>query len=283
METQLHMWQRMAAGLSAYSMGALACSPADVVKCRMQLAQDAVKTAHPAIWPTARRLLRTEGAGSFFTGLGPVLLMAPGVAVQFAIVDVLRARMPLWVAVLAGGSVDCLINTPLERIKTQLRSGEASTATALLCRTWQASGICGLWAGLGITLARDLPFIALKWLSYERMRPFCASLVDSSEVASLLAGASAGAVAVTVVTPIDVVKTHVQTTHGKEVSVRKICQKLMAEGGAPAFFRGLGPRLLRSPVHAAVSFATFEKAKEILLAWSESRSRIALGSELEIC
>merc|ERR1712070_700558 len=77
---------------------------------------------------------------------------------------------------------------------------------------------------------------------------------------NLVAGATAGAVAATAVTPFDVIKTRLQVSKGK-ATVLEVSRQLYAEGGIFSFFRGLGPRLARIPIYTAITLATFDAAK----------------------
>ena len=40
-------------------------------------------------------------------------------------------------------------------------------------------------------------------------------------------------------------------------------RELIAEGGVPALFRGLGPRLMRIPIYTAITLATFDFVKDV--------------------
>ena len=212
-------------------------------------------------------MLREEGPLVFFAGLGPAVLMAPAAMVQYTLIDPLRDTMPLVVAAVIAGTLDILIKCPFERLKTQLQGGEKQSTSALLQKTWEANGIRGLWAGLGATLARDVPYLVLKWLTYVYMQSCLGSLLVgvSSQTTNLVAGAVAGAVAATAVTPADVIKTRLQVASGKEVTPLSVGRELMAEGGVPALFRGLGPRLMRIPLYTAITLATFDMVKDVFL------------------
>ena len=73
------------------------------------------------------KLLRRDGIGGFYKGIGPSLMMAPGGMMQYAMYDELRKQLsPLPSAVLAG-VVDITLKTPFELLKTQARAHPSAT------------------------------------------------------------------------------------------------------------------------------------------------------------
>merc|ERR1719424_1425770 len=190
--------------------------------------------------------------------MDPAMLMAPAAMAQYTLIDPLRSYAGLFVAALIAGSIDIIIKCPFERIKTQMQAHgeEAQSIAASLRGTFMAGGVQGLWAGLGVTLARDLPYLVLKWLTYSRAKEILAAVVPNADAANLLAGAVAGAVAATAVTPFDVIKTRLQTTEAGESNVLSVGRELLAEGG-------LGARLLRIPIYTALTLATFDFVKDL--------------------
>ena len=115
---------------------------------------------------------------------------------------------------------------------------------------------------------RDLPYLIIKWLVYTYTQTLLAAVVISNpwwawmaNAKNLLAGACAGAVAATAVTPADVIKTRLQAARldpaTKDITAMQVGRELLAEGGLPALFCGIGPRLMRIPMYTAVTLATF--------------------------
>ena len=100
---------------------------------------------------------------------------------------------------------------------------------------------------------RDLPYLIIKWVTYTNMQTLLAALAVRypflANAVNLLAGAIAGAIAAITVTPADVCKTRLQAARmdpaQKHVTTLQIGRDVVREGGVPALFSGLGPRLMR--------------------------------------
>lgn len=317
-------WQRAIAGCGAYCAATIVSSPLDVVKVRAQAEEGSKKKPS---WQLAYDMVRHEGLAVLFAGLAPALMMAPAAMVQYTLIDPLRARLPLIVAALIAGWLDITIKCPFDRIKTQMQGSDSEDGRGvreMLHATLRTSGVRGLWAGYAATLARDLPYLILKWYAEDWPHPpaddarcataasmpfsythtlFCPDAarcvpVDrsvrrvvyvqvqslfvrgplvsfASEARNLIAGAVAGGVAATAVTPADVIKTRLQVARGGHEETEAaaprggsfaIARTVLAESGVGGFFRGIGPRLARIPFYTAVTLATFELIKDGFLA-----------------
>ena len=95
---------------------------------------------------------------------------------------------------------------------------------------------------------------------------------------NLIAGAIAGGVAATAVTPADVVKTRLQiaSSTGVAPSAFSVARSVVAEDGVAGLFRGIGPRLARIPFYTAVTLATFEGIKSVFLSHAAMAARAEL-------
>eukprot|EP00548_Thalassiothrix_antarctica_P014244 CAMPEP_0194166038 /NCGR_PEP_ID=MMETSP0154-20130528/1770_1 /TAXON_ID=1049557 /ORGANISM="Thalassiothrix antarctica, Strain L6-D1" /LENGTH=285 /DNA_ID=CAMNT_0038876615 /DNA_START=183 /DNA_END=1040 /DNA_ORIENTATION=+ len=257
----LHTWQRSVAGAGAFAAATILTSPMDVVKTRTQASSDDDTSLAVAL-----EMLRQEGVLCFFSGLAPALLMAPAAMVQYTVIDPLRARFPILIAATIAGALSVTIKCPFDFLKT-LRQNDPSNRTArdLFTSTFRDAGVTGLWTGYGATLARDMPYHLLKWGVYVQAQALFRAMTGLSAGAqNLLAGAAAGAIGATVVTPFDVIKTRLQVARGASGSVA-IAQKILAEEGAAGLFRGLGLRLARIPFYTSITLATFDGIKDAFI------------------
>ena len=83
-------------------------------------------------------------------------------------------------------------------------------------------GFGALFYGYKATLWRDLPFSALQFAFYEEERSWAKRYVGSNNIGlplEIITAATAGGMAGVITTPLDVVKTRIQTQHNDSPSV----------------------------------------------------------------
>jgi solute carrier family 25 carnitine/acylcarnitine transporter 20/29 len=234
----------------------------------------------------ARELVARHGlARGLYRGTAPVLA---GVAPVFALCfwsfaqakSLLRelsgARSDRELSLVAVGLAGALsavpttvIMAPGERVKIVLqtnasfRGGAADVARHLL----RTGGVRSLFRGSAATLLRDGAGSTAYFAVYEGVRRALAPAVEAEPptAAVLLAGGLAGVANWCVALPIDAVKSRIQleaigagagAAPPPASAMRSVAARLYREGGAAAFYRGLGPVLLRAfPANAACFFA----------------------------
>ncbi|KAK7714873.1 hypothetical protein SLS57_006944 [Botryosphaeria dothidea] len=135
-----------------------------------------------------------------------------------------------------GELVSCAILTPAEVIKqnaqmVDTRNGGANATVQTLARF--RSNPLALWRGYTALAGRNLPFTALQFPMFERMKEYLkahrdrtgtrtGSLAESGIITAISAG-SAGSVAAVVTTPIDLIKTRIMLSAAeasKEAAVK---------------------------------------------------------------
>jgi hypothetical protein len=140
------------------------------------------------------------------------------------------------------------------------------------------SGVRSLWRGLAPTLLRDVPFSMIYWLGFERIRAALEERLQASEESAIdrftvafAAGAVSGAVAATVTTPFDVVKTRMQIQLYKmrhlpdaQAEVMPMIHRIVAEEGASGMFAGLGARLAKVAPACAIMISSYEVSKLLI-------------------
>lgn len=179
---------------------------------------------------------------------------------------------------LAGGVAGAISRTataPLDRLKVLLQvqtnsaKGKRRVITGII-DIYKEGGILGFFRGNGINVLKVAPESAIKFYSYEMMKNMVGefegqgSKEDIGTMGRLFAGGVAGAIAQTVIYPMDLVKTRLQTyasNDGKVPALAKLSKEIWHQEGPRAFYRGLLPSLLGMIPYAGIDLATYESLK----------------------
>lgn len=228
-----------------------------------------------------RHIFQTEGLKGLFAGLSPAMIIAvPSSVLYYVSYDLLlhegRQKFPELdkLAPLMAGTtariVAASVTSPIELIRTRMQ-GE-KTGGSILTTFQQAvrrGGYVSLLNGLGATLARDVPFSAIYWTSYESLQ----GRLDSTKKEltrtqrAFACGAMSGAIAATLTTPFDVVKTLQQVSmaaQGSQPSGMLILRQVVVSKGLSGAFTGLSARLARVTPSCAIMISCYELGKEKL-------------------
>lgn len=228
-----------------------------------------------------RHIFQTEGLKGLFAGLSPAIAIAvPSTVLYYMSYDLLLheghqklSHLEGLAPLLAGTTariVAASITSPIELIRTRMQGDKAG---ASMMTTFQQAvrrgGYVSLLNGLGATLARDVPFSAIYWTSYENLQRHLSvteTKLTRTERA-FVCGAVSGAVAATVTTPFDVVKTLQQvsmTAQGSQTSGLLMLRQVVASKGISGAFTGLSARLARVAPSCAIMISCYELGKEKL-------------------
>eukprot|EP00271_Cylindrocystis_brebissonii_P011590 TRINITY_DN29459_c0_g1_i1.p1 TRINITY_DN29459_c0_g1~~TRINITY_DN29459_c0_g1_i1.p1 ORF type:complete len:490 (+),score=59.22 TRINITY_DN29459_c0_g1_i1:153-1622(+) len=180
---------RLAAGACAGMTSTLVTYPLDVLRLRL-----AVDPASRSMSKVALRMLREEGAGSFFRGLGPSLLgIAPYIAINFCAFDLIKKALPedfqrgggsasttakssFLPALLAAAiaSVSCY---PLDTVRRQLQmkgtpfKSVADAVPGIIAR----DGVAGLYRGFFANVLKNLPNSSIRLTTYDAAKTLVAA------------------------------------------------------------------------------------------------------------
>ncbi|XP_065201738.1 probable mitochondrial glutathione transporter SLC25A40 isoform X2 [Planococcus citri] len=242
------------------------------------------------------KITRNEGISSLWSGLSPTLVLAlPATVIYFVTYEQLRSRLknfanryeiqkssqnlnlqvlpqPLWVPLVAGCTAriwSVAIVSPLELIRTKMQSEKLNylQTNEAVRSLIHYHGIGGLWKGMLPTLLRDVPFSGIYWVTYEKIKSYT-NQDGSSFVFSFIGGSISGAIAATVTTPFDVVKTLYQINFidkeimtGHSPTVLMTLKRIYETNGLPGLFSGIVPRLIKIVPACAIMVASFEFGK----------------------
>eukprot|EP01027_Heterolobosea_sp_BB2_P004133 GEZU01006278.1.p1 GENE.GEZU01006278.1~~GEZU01006278.1.p1 ORF type:complete len:243 (-),score=92.58 GEZU01006278.1:52-780(-) len=173
--------------------------------------------------------------------------------------------------VLAGGGAGAsqvIFTNPLEIVKIRLQVAGESGQKANALKVIKDLGFFGLYKGAGACLLRDIPFSAIYFPTYAKMKTVMADENGKlGPTGLLISGAVAGIPAASLVTPADVIKTRLQvqarageTTYS---GIRDCFWKILKYEGPTALFKGCAARVFRSSPQFGVTLLSYELLQRI--------------------
>ncbi|GAA5838897.1 hypothetical protein JCM5353_001066 [Sporobolomyces roseus] len=280
------------AASSAAAISARLCThPLDTLRIRIQTAG--------AVIPPLKQLVPAPRLQNLYAGL-PVAIgfSVPALSVYMLTYEstkryiaenfiskhekpTLLQQLPIFVAAgtaaeLASGA----IWTPLDVLKSRLQKGnEGTSAIALSRKIIKEEGVKGLFRGYMLGNFLYVPNISVYWMTYESLKtrfiPGYSSLDPKASTTSAeqlsgipltarytLCSITSCCVAACSTNGIEVVQARWQTSGGKAVGgVTGIVKELYRQGGAMAFSRGLGVRILYAIPANGISMTVYESLK----------------------
>ncbi|EFJ15313.1 hypothetical protein SELMODRAFT_118883 [Selaginella moellendorffii] len=180
-----------------------------------------------------------------------------------------------------AGAVSRTATAPLDRLKVILQVQTERRARPNLFQglkqIYTEGGMAGFYVGNGINVLKVAPESAVKFYAFEMLKEVAAKIQgeQKSEIGPLgrlFAGGAAGAIAQTVVYPLDVVKTRLQVLSRKS-QMSSLVRDMYAHEGFLSFYRGLVPSLVGIIPYAGIDLAMYETLKDL------SRSILPEGTE----
>lgn len=268
----------MTAGAMAGIVEHTAMYPIDSIKTRMQILRPHPTAVYTGVLHALRRISHQEGLLRLWRGVGSVIIGAgPAHAIYFAAYEQGKrlllageaARSPVAVGLagaLATATSDAVM-TPFDVIKQRLQVHGSQHRSIIACARsiLHTEGPSGFMVSYPTTLLLNVPFHMIQFPVYEVARYLLTresgqrSTADAggraaapsppySPLTHVVAGGLAGGTAAFCTTPIDVVKTTLQTRNllgGRSLSgMREAIQLVLAEHGPRGFLRGALPRTL---------------------------------------
>lgn len=267
-------------------VGVTCVFPIDLAKTRLQNQQG--QGIYRGMFDCLIKTVRSEGFFGMYRGAAVNLtLVTPEKAIKLAANDFFRnilsqegKELTLVREMLAGcgaGTCQVVVTSPMEMLKIQLQdagrlatqkvvAGEGAAAaiphppaatpkrpSALLIARdlLRTQGISGVYKGLGATLLRDVPFSIIYFPLFANVNKL--GQKSPREKApfyhSFFAGCFAGSVAAIAVTPLDVLKTRIQTLKkglGEDTynGIVDCARKIWCNEGPAAFMKGAWCRAL---------------------------------------
>ncbi|CDZ97315.1 mitochondrial carrier [Phaffia rhodozyma] len=276
----------MAAGALAGISEHAVMFPIDSIKTRMQILPSvaSASTAYNTLSSSIARVSATEGLKTLWKGVNSVILGAgPAHAVYFGTYEIVKdlagGNRPghQFTATALGGAAatiasDALMN-PFDVIKQrmQLRGSTYKNVGHAFRSVYKAEGISAFYVSYPTTLMMTVPFTAVQFTAYEYLKDTINPSGSYSPGTHIIAGGAAGAIAAAISTPLDVLKTLLQTRGtSADERIRKANgifeagRIVWAREGLKGFSRGLAPRVVTYVPSNALSWLAYEGFKVFL-------------------
>ncbi|KAK8182991.1 hypothetical protein BKA81DRAFT_325879 [Phyllosticta paracitricarpa] len=265
--------------------------PIDLLKTRMQVANPSPAAVYSGISNAMITITRLEGFRTLWRGVSSVVLGAgPAHAVYFATYEAVKhaaggneggkhEHHPI-AAALSGAAAtiasDALMN-PFDVIKQRMQLHGSSYKSLSDCAksVFRREGIGAFYVSYPTTLCMTVPFTALQFVAYESLSKTMNPTGRWDPYTHCTAGGLAGGLAAGVTTPLDVIKTLLQTRgSAAETELRNVRGLLEAakiikrRDGWRGFFRGLKPRIVTTMPSTAICWTAYEMAKAFFISQS---------------
>ncbi|XP_077474690.1 mitochondrial glutathione transporter SLC25A39 isoform X2 [Stigmatopora argus] len=123
-------------------------------------------------------------------------------------------------------------------------------------------GLKSLWSGLPPTLVMAMPATIIYFTCYDQLRDLLRLRMGfHGDHIPLLAGGLARLGAVTVISPLELIRTKMQSRHLTYGELRVCIRGAVAQGGPLSLWRGWGPTVLRDVPFSAIYWFNYELAK----------------------
>ena len=237
---------------------------------------------------TASSVPMMPNYGRLWRGVQTILIgCIPAHALYFSSYEIVKAstldsngHVTTYGSSLAGAAATFshdLILTPLDTIKQRMQLGHYQNVSSALHQISLSEGYMALYRSLPITLITNIPYGMIMVTVHEKSKEFFAA-PDRPVYQTVLAASSlAGFVAAAATTPLDVLKTRLQTQNLKPTCIGKTdCIKkpltlpqairsVYQNEGIAGFFRGMQPRVLAHTPAVAISWTTYEVTKDFFM------------------
>ncbi|RMJ17949.1 hypothetical protein BHE90_006206 [Fusarium euwallaceae] len=276
--------QNMAAGAFAGIAEHTVMYPIDAIKTRMQILNPSTTPAYSGVIRNTFQIARTEGFFSLWRGMSSVIVGAgPAHAVYFATYEAVKHAMggnqagvhhPLAAATSGAAATiasDAFMN-PFDVIKQrmQIQNSSKMYRSMVDCAkyVYKTEGLGAFYISYPTTLSMTVPFTALQFLAYESISTAMNPEKTYDPLTHCLAGAVAGGFAAGLTTPMDVIKTMLQTRGtSTDPEVRSVnsfvggCRLLYKRAGFLGFFKGVRPRVVTTMPSTAICWSAYEFSK----------------------
>ncbi|KAK5686296.1 Fe(2+) transporter [Elasticomyces elasticus] len=250
--------------------------PIDLLKTRMQVVNPTPAAIYSGLGNAIATISRVEGYLSLWRGLSSVIVGAgPAHAVYFATYEAVKQAMGGNASATSGACAtiasDAFMN-PFDVIKQRMQVHGSTYRTIGECArsTFRNEGLRAFYVSYPTTLTMTVPFTALQFTAYESLSKMMQNQRKTGydPLTHCTAGGLAGGLAAAATTPLDVVKTLLQTRGVSSDHEIRHARGLVSAAsiiwrreGTKGFFRGMKARVVTAAPSTAICWSAYEVAK----------------------
>ncbi|SPP81391.1 mitoferrin [Drosophila guanche] len=283
----------MTAGAIAGVLEHVVMYPLDSVKTRMQSLTSA---PNMNIMSTFQNMITREGLLRPIRGASAVVVGAgPAHALYFGAYEMTKEMLTKLTSLnhlnyVISGAVATLIHdaisNPTEVIKQRMQMYNSPYSSVITCMrdVYRKEGFKAFYRSYSTQLVMNIPYQTIHFTTYEFIQNKLNLDRRYNPPVHMVAGGAAGACAAAITTPLDVVKTLLNTQEtGLTKGMIEACRKIYHMAGPLGFFKGMTARVLYSMPATAICWSTYEFFKFYLcgLERDQYKSSITGRSELQ--
>ncbi|XP_067618616.1 mitoferrin [Eurosta solidaginis] len=259
----------MTAGAIAGVLEHCVMYPLDSVKTRMQSLSPV--TSNYDISTTFKNMIKKEGIMRPIRGVSAVVAGAgPAHALYFGSYEMTKELLTKFttnnhVNYMASGAVATLIHdavsNPTEVIKQRMQMYNSKYKTVIGCMkdVYRTEGIHAFYRSYSTQLVMNIPYQTIHFATYEFFQNMLNDERGYNPMVHMVAGGAAGGSAAAFTTPLDVVKTLLNTQeNGHTKGMVEAIRQIYSVAGVKGFFRGMLARVLYAMPATAICWSTYE-------------------------
>ncbi|XP_055856429.1 mitoferrin-like [Episyrphus balteatus] len=276
----INMFSGAAAGIIEFGL----MYPLDSVRTRMQSLSPEHSGAN--IYGTFKNMIKSEGLLRPVRGVSVVIAgTIPAHALYFSSYEMSKEALSklsthntinyMTAAVIATILHDAISN-PTEVIKQRLQMYNSPYKSVITCMKgiYKDEGLMAFYRSFATQLFMNVPFQAIHFLTYEYVQVLMNPDRLYSPLVHVVAGGTAGAVAAAVTTPLDVVKTLLNTQEiGYTGGMMDAIKQIYKIAGPNGFWKGLTARVLYTMPGTAICWSAYEFFKYYLCQYDNSDTK----------
>lgn len=218
--------------------------------------------------PTLTRL--KPFISSSFGALVTSLLMTPLDVVKIRLQSQQRTMHKGDCFVYRNGLMDHLctcFNGPESWYNRKIPGGKYTGTLDAMMKIVRAEGVSSLWSGLPPTLLMAFPQVVLYFTTYDKCKEWFGyhEITNPNSLLPVLSGGVARIIAVTAVSPLELIRTKIQSERLNYNQLTNAVKTAVKQNGLKSLYSGLVPTLWRDVPFSMIYWFTYESSKTHLL------------------